>query len=209
MEITWLGHSCFRLRGNNVTLLTDPFIEDVGFPFPSVSARVVTVSNDHPHHSNWVAVEGSPRVLRGPGEYEVGGVFINSLRTPAQGDQVPPNTAYLVEMDGLTLCHLGDVSQPLSARLVEELGRAQVLFIPVGGHCTLPLAQVAEVITQLEPRLVIPMHFKVEGCAVDLEPVDAFLRELGIQEPSHQPRISVTSSGLPRELQVIVPERAS
>ena len=113
-------------------------------------------------------------------------------------------------MDGLTLCHLGDLPQPLSTRLVEELGRAQVLFIPVGGHCTLSPSQAAETVSLLDPRLVIPMHFKAPDCAVDLEPADAFLRELGIREPAIQSRITVTAASLShQERQVIVPERVS
>jgi L-ascorbate metabolism protein UlaG (beta-lactamase superfamily) len=209
MEITWLGHSSFQLRNSSVTLITDPYSGEIGFAFPDVSANVITISNDHPNHSSYAGIKGDPRVFNGPGEYEVGGVFINSWRTPAESDEDPLNTTYLIEIDGVMICHLGDLTRTLNARLSEDLGRAQVLLVPVGGHCTLALGQVAEVISQLEPRLVIPMHFKDGESKVELEPIEPFLRELGIQEPVRQSRITVTSSTLPRELQVIIPERAT
>lgn len=207
MEITWLGHSSFQIRNSNVTLITDPYSSEIGFPFPDVSANVITVSNDHPNHSSYADIKGDPHVFNGPGEYEVGGVFINSWRTLSESSEDPLNTAYLIEVDGVVICHLGDLTRTLNARLSEDLGRAQVLLIPVGGYCTLALGQVAEVISQLEPKLVIPMHFKDGKSKVELEPIEPFLRELGIQEPVRQNRITVTPASLPKELQVIIPER--
>jgi len=210
VEISWLGHSCFRLRSGDVTLVMDPYAETVGFPSPSLTARIVTVSNSHPHHSNWTSIQGSPRVLTGPGEYEIAGAVIDAVRTPSRPGQESPNTAFVVEMDGITLCHLGDLSQPLTTRLVGELGRVQVLLVPAGGRCTLPPAQAAEVVTLLDPRLVIPMHFKTPGCSVDLEPAEPFLRELGVREPTTQARLNVTAANLPREgLSVVLLQQTS
>lgn len=212
MEIVWHGHSCFRLRGNDAVLVTDPYEPSVGLTLPSLRASLVTVSNDHPHHNNRSAVQGSPYVISGPGEYEVSGVFVVGIGTllPANdGDTPRLNTVYVMELDGLTLCHLGDLAQPLSSSQVDELGDVDVLFVPAGGRCTLEVPQLAELIGEMEPRVVIPMHYALAEVQVELGPLDTLLQELGIDEPQRQGRLSVTSTNLPAERRVVVLERSS
>ena len=119
-------------------MVTDPFSDSVGFAMPNVNASMVTVSNAHPHHSNADAVQGKPFVVSGPGEYEVGGVFVLGLSTAPANEADGPNTVYLMEMDGVAICHLGDLSRPLLSSQVEQLRDVQVLMIPAGGRCTLP-----------------------------------------------------------------------
>ena len=206
MEITWLGHSALRLRSGNVTLITDPYADSLGLSMAPEKADIVTVSHDHPHHSYRDAIEGDPRVLMGPGEYEVANFYITGMgtRREAEGEERQINTVFTFSAEGLTLCHLGDLSQTLSPAQVEELNQTDILFVPAGGACTVSSTQVAEMINLIRPRIVVPIHYRVEGVAVELEPLDGFLAELGISEANPQAKLSVTSSNLPRELSVVV-----
>ncbi|MHB1132734.1 MAG: MBL fold metallo-hydrolase [Chloroflexota bacterium] len=211
MEITWLGHACFRLRGKNATIVTDPYDESIGQKLGRVSADIVTVSHNHYDHNNFSAVTGNPRVISGPGEYEIGGVFITGVQTwhdAEGGSKRGRNTAYLFELDDIVVCHLGDLGHVLSTEQVELMSNADVLLIPVGGGFTINAAQAAEVISLIEPRIVIPMHYKTESVQIELEPLDRFARAMGLKEVPTQPKLSVSKSGLPEEMQVVVLERA-
>ncbi len=213
MDVTWLGHSCFRLRGASATILTDPFPDSVGGSVASVESGpdIVTVSNDTPNHNHVGGLESDYRLIEGPGEYGVSGVYIRGFMTPAapKPNEVPPprNTAYLFEFENLRLCHLGVLATALSSRMVDELSPMDVLFIPVGSGSTLGLDQAAALIRQIEARIVIPMQYKVQGAAVGLEGLDPFLREMGLRDVEEQPRLSVTATNLPAETRV-VPMRA-
>lgn len=207
MEIIWLGHSCFRLKGKEVTLLTDPFDRSSGYSLGKVTADVVTISHQAPDHSNVKGVGGHPQVVDGPGEYEIRGVFITGVATrrdDGKGREKERNTAYLIEMDDLTVCHLGDLGHLLTPQQVEQMNNADVLMIPVGGNNTINAVQAAEVVSQIEPRIVIPMHFKTEVTTLDLEPVGRFLREMGVTDPTPQPKLTVTKSSLPEETTVVL-----
>ena len=204
MEISWLGHSCFRLRSGNVTLLTDPFSNSLGISLGRPAAQIVTVSNSHPHHSNFNDVTGAPKVVQGPGEYGIQQFHIRGIPTYKAGDEGPQNTAYLIHIEGLTLCHVGDLAHPIPGRLTEEFRAKDILFLPVGGGCTLSPAEAAALVNLLEPRMVVPMHFALAGLQVDLEGVDPFLRALGVRDESIQARFTVSRSSLPRERRVTV-----
>ena len=209
MDIVWLGHSSVRLRSGNATLITDPFADSVGFSMSNPRAEIVTSSNDHPHHSHAEGVAGDPRVLRGPGEYEIASFYITGMGTPlgdASGDR-KLNTVFTIVAEGLRVCHLGDLNQMLSPRQVEELNQTDILFVPVGGVCTIDVAKVVEIINLIGPRIVVPLHYWVGGVKVELEPVDAFLTQMGIAETGPVARLSVTSTSLPREQQVVVLQR--
>ncbi|PZC48966.1 MAG: L-ascorbate metabolism protein UlaG, beta-lactamase superfamily [Chloroflexi bacterium] len=204
MDISWLGHSSFRLRGNSTAVITDPFSESVGFAMPEVTAPLVTVSTDHPHHNNAASVKGKPYVISGPGEYEVGGVFVLGLSAGPSSAGATPNTVYLMEIDGITVCHLGNLAQPLPSSHIEQLRDVQVLMIPAGGHGTLGAPKLAEVISLLSPRLVIPMHYSVPGLAVELDPLEPFIPQLGIEEPLRQQRLTVTPNNLPPSVRLVI-----
>ena len=207
MEITWLGHSCFRVKGKETTLVTDPYDESIGYPMTRPRANICTSSHAHPGHGALDSVAGEPRLVHGPGEYEIAGIFITGIGTfhDAEGGRVRgKNTAYLIEMEEVTLCHLGDLGHVPTAEQVEELSSTDVLFIPVGGVSTIDAAVAAEVVRLLQPRIVIPMHYKTEVLRFELEPIDRFLKEMGIKEALAQPRTSVTKSGLPEEAQVVL-----
>lgn len=199
VEVTWRGHSSFFLRWGETALLMDPFGPGLGLDPGRPRATVVTVSHPHPHHAHTEGVEGSPKILPGPGEYEVGGVFIRGLRTPLQpaAGEGGRNTVFVVELEGLTFCHLGDLGGALSARQVEAIGPVDVLMAPAGGRCTLSPAEVREVVRQLEPRLLLPMHYALPGLRVDLDPVEPFLKRLGAEEVERQPRLLLSRSSLP------------
>jgi L-ascorbate metabolism protein UlaG (beta-lactamase superfamily) len=210
MDITWLAHSCFRIRSANATILTDPFPSSLGGSVGAVEENpgIVTLSSRHPNHSDVSGLSGDFRLINGPGEYAVGGLYVKGIMTPAspEPNALPPlrNTAYLFEMEGLRLCHLGDLAGPLSDKHVDELSPMDVLFVPVGGRCTLSLDRLGVAVRRLEARLVVPMHYKIPGVDVDLEGLEPFLREMGIRELEPQPRLTVTATNLPAETTVVV-----
>jgi len=208
MDINWYGHSCFRLRGRESSVVTDPYAPSAGYGSLRAAATVVTVSNEHPHHSHVQAVSEARKVLRGPGEYEIGGLMITGMATsrdPQASDQIR-NTAYLIEIDDITVCHLGDLSRTLTTDEIEVFKEVHVLLLPVGGHCTIGAAQAAEVVSQIEPKMIIPMHYAAGASKVPLDPVDPFCREMGVESLPPQPRISITRTGLPEEPTVVLLE---
>ena len=206
MEITWLGHSCFKIKGKEVTLVTDPYDDSIGYTLTKPAANIVTLSHNHPGHSYVASVEGSPKVLHKPGEYEVSNVFIIGIATyhdSEQGKIRGKNTVYLVEMDEVKLCHLGDLGHILSPHQIEELGSVEVLFIPVGGISTVGAKTAAGIVRLLNPKVVIPMHYNTKVVSW-LEPVDKFLKEMGLKEVVPRPKVSLTRSNLPLETQVML-----
>ncbi|HEY8489803.1 MAG TPA: MBL fold metallo-hydrolase [Dehalococcoidia bacterium] len=209
MEITWLGHACFRIRSRDATILTDPCARSTGYHMGKPTADIVTVSHQHPGH-NWVdGVAGTPRVIYGPGEYEVSNVLITGIRTyhdRQKGAQRGRNVVYLIETEGVRLCHLGDLGHVPSDEQIEEMSDIGILFIPVGGGSTIDARTATEVVNLLEPRLVIPMHYRTEASTADLAPVDRFLKEMGVSEIQPQAKLSINRSQLPQQTQVVLLE---
>ncbi len=195
MEISWYGQSCFRLRSRGLALVTDPYSPETGLKLPRLTANVVTVSHDHEDHNYIKGVKGSPYVITGPGEYEVGGVFVFGVATyhdARQGEERGKNTAYLIEFEGVTICHLGDLGHALTQEQVEQLNGIDVLLIPVGGRTTLTGAKAAEVVGVLEPKVVIPMHYKIRGLEASLETANRFLKEMGVETPERMETLTIT-----------------
>jgi len=207
MEITWLGHSCFLIRGKEKTIITDPCHPDLGYRLGEPEADIVTLSHFHPGHSYVEGVANDPKQIKNPGEYEIGGTFITGLASfhdNRKGDLRGKNTIYIIEMDGITLCHLGDLGHPLDPHLIEEIGDIDILFLPVGEVSTMPIDTAVEVVRQLEPPIVIPMHYKTEAFTGNLSLVDKFLDKMRIRELEAKPKLSITSSSLPTTTQTIV-----
>jgi L-ascorbate metabolism protein UlaG (beta-lactamase superfamily) len=212
VDLTWLGHACFRLRGRDVTILTDPYEgTDWGYPPLQTSANVVTISNEHPHHAGLAGVDGRPRVLRGPGEYEIGGALIWGIRTPRRANgadaQAARNTAFVIKLEELTVCHLGDLAvAPLPPEELGGIKDADVLLVPVGGNCTINATQAAEVVAQVEPKLIVPMHYATDETrgSVPLDDIERFCKELGATDASPRPRLSITPTSLPSEPTVVL-----
>lgn len=207
MDIKWLGHSCFLVKGKEKTIVTDPCHPDTGYGLAGVKADIVTVSHFHPGHSYVEGIEGGPRQIRSPGEYEVGGTFITGVSVFHDNDKGGlrgKNTVHTIEMDEITLCHLGDLGHPLGPQLVEELGDIDVLFLPVGEVSTISVETAAEIVRQLSPSIVIPMHYKTEASTRELSPVEKFLDKMRVRDPEVKPNLSITSSTLPSGTQVVV-----
>ena len=206
MDITWIGHSCFRLRADDVVVITDPFPESLGLRPDARPATVVTVSNTHPNHSNWTEVAGSPKVINAPGEYEYSGVAVRGVMTGLLPDTPIEHrsVAYSIEIDRINICHLGDIGVPLTTTQVDELAPVDVLLVPTGGSCTLELDQVLQAMQDLNPKIVIPMHHSIEGVDLPIQGVDVFLRNMGLDEVQPQPRLIVTLGNLPVDRKVVL-----
>ena len=206
MEISWLGHSCFQLRGKNVTLITDPFSPQLGHSLGKISAPIVTISHNHPGHNFASGVDGDPRIVRGPGEYEISDVLITgvaSYHDNKHGQELGRNTIYIIHMDDLVICHLGDLGHVLQEEQLEEVADADMLLVPIGGQHTINATQAAEVISQVEPHIVIPMHYSPPIDDIP-NPLDKFCREMGIEAINPQLKLSITRSALPAETQIII-----
>jgi L-ascorbate metabolism protein UlaG (beta-lactamase superfamily) len=207
MEIVWLGHSCFRIRGREATVLTDPCPSSSGYNIGKPTADIVTISHRHDNHSYVKAASGSPRIIDGPGEYEIHGAFITGVATyhdAKKGAERGPNVAFVIEMEEIKVCHLGDLGHTPSAEQAEEMTGADVLLVPVGGETTIDGAKAAEIVSLLEARLVIPMHYATAAFKGKLEPPDRFLREMGATKVEPQAKLSISRSSIPSDTQVVV-----
>jgi L-ascorbate metabolism protein UlaG (beta-lactamase superfamily) len=214
MEITWYGHSCFRLTERGyATVVTDPFDSKViGYAPLKLKADIVTVSHDAPGHNHTEAVKGAAHILDGAGEFEIGGVFITGVSTDSASggkkrkDAATRNTIYVFDYDGITVAHLGDLQQVPSQSEIESLGTIHVALVPVGGGGGLNAAKAAEVISLIEPNIVIPMHYATPDVKLSLDSLNKFLKEMGLSKPETQPALKVSRNSLPEETRVVVLE---
>ena len=200
MEIVWLGHSCFKIRGKEATVVTDPFDKTLGYPMKKPTATIVTVSHQHPQHSFVQGVSGTPRVISRPGEYEVANVFITGIATfhdSERGAELGKNTAYVMRIEDVGICHLGDLGHVPTAEQIEQMGDVDILMVPVGGGPTIGPAAAAETISLLQPKLILPMHYRTEAVKVDLMSLEPFLKEMGVREAVSRPKLVIGKSALP------------
>ncbi len=209
MEIDWFGHACFRLRGREGTVITDPYGKEIGLSFARPRGDIVTISHAHPGHSFAKGVKGDPKVIEGPGEYEVKNIFITGVPTAHDkkgGKDRGGNTVYVFDIDGLTVCHLGDLGHVPTQPQAEALGNVNVLLVPVGGVSTINASDAAEIVSMLEPQIVIPMHFEHPELSFKLDPAAKFFKEMGIKPSAPVPSLKVTKDSLPNETQVVLLE---
>ena len=213
MEITWYGHSCFRLTERSyATVVTDPFDnKSIGYSPLKLRSDIVTVSHAAPGHNNADAVKGTSHVIDGAGEFEIGGVFITGVQTDGANagrkkakENGSRNTIYVFDYDGITVAHLGDLKQTPTQSEIESLGTINVALIPVGGGGGLNAAKAAEVISLVEPNLVIPMHYATPVAKLSLDSLNKFIKEMGLSTPETQASLKVTRSALPNETRVVV-----
>ena len=209
MEITWYGHSCFRLTERGMaTVVTDPFDHrTAGYEALKLRGDIVTVSHDAPGHNFISAVKGRTHVLTGPGEFEIGGVFITAVQTNGSHKNAPDeprNTLYVFDYDGITVAHLGDVQKIPNQAEIEALGNVSVVLVPVGGGGGLSAAKAVEVVSLLEPGIVIPMHYSTPDSSLKLAPVSKFLKEMGLGDIEPLPSLKVTQSSIPEETRVVI-----
>ncbi len=209
MEIVWSGHSCFTVRGKETTLVFDPCPSRYGCASRWGKPQVVLMSHLHPGHAHAEEFAAQPRVFCGPGEYEVGGAFITALGTyhdTEEGATRGGNTVFSVELDGLSLCHVGDLGHPLSGQVLREIGKVDILFVPTGDVSTISVAEARSLVRAVQPRYVLPMHYRSESTRPELEPVETFLSAMAIEQPDRRARLSVTVNNLPLATQVVVLE---
>jgi L-ascorbate metabolism protein UlaG (beta-lactamase superfamily) len=212
MEITWFGLSCFRLtdRGKS-TVVTDPYDhETVGYSPLKLRADIVSISHEAPGHSYLKGVKGAKHIIDGPGEFEIGEVFITAVRTKAKKKsksgtgEAQQNTLFVFDYDGVTVAHLGDLKSTPSQSEIDALGTVNVVLVPVGGGGALNAAKASEVISMLEPGYVIPMHYKDAPVRLKLDPLSKFLNEMGLGSVSPEPSLKVTASSVPEDTKVVV-----
>ncbi|HRQ39541.1 MAG TPA: MBL fold metallo-hydrolase [Chloroflexota bacterium] len=204
MELTWYGLSCFRLTERKfTTVVTDPYNGHLGLPALKLKADVVTVSHDARGHNFVDGVSGVMHRLTGPGEYEIGGVFVTGIRTISDA-KTNQNVIYVFDYDGLTIAHLGDMQSVPSQTQIEALEQVNVLLVPVGGGKSLNAAQASELVSMLEPNIVIPMHYHLPQLQLELEEVDRFLKEMGITDLRQEESLKISLANLPEETETVL-----
>lgn len=183
MVITWYGQSCFKIQSGDLVIAVDPFSKAIGLTPPRFRADLALITHSHFDHSNVEAIGGNPFIIRGPGEYDVKAVYIRgiaSFHDKEEGRTRGPNTIYLLEAEDLKIAHLGDFGEKeLRDQTLEEIGEVEIAFIPVGGTYTLDAVEAAKVAKQIEPKMVVPMHYKIPGLSADISGLEPFLKEMG------------------------------
>ena len=215
MDITYLGHSSFKIKTKTAVVVTDPFpSEMLGFKFPKTEADIVTISHQHEDHNCLKLIEGDPFVISEPGEYEVKGVSFfgySSFHDQHSGSERGENNIYVIEAEGLRICHLGDLGSAIPPKTLEEISDIDVLMIPVGGEVTINSKEAVDLISQIEPYIVLPMHYRAEGINEKtfgvLATLDTFLKEMGAENSERLDKISLTKDKLPVETKVVLLER--
>lgn len=204
MVISWYGQSCFKIQSGDITLIIDPFDKSIGLTPPrQIGANIVVVSHEHPDHNNVASIGGDPFVIASPGEYDIKGVKVRgifSFHDNEGGKERGTNTIYIIGIENMRLCHLGDLGQKeLNEEQLEDIGNVDILMVPVGGHRTLDAEWASGVIKQIEPKIVIPMHYKVPSLNIDLDSVDKFLKEMGADKKEAVEKLTIKKRELPAE----------
>src|SRR4030042_450222 len=200
MNITWKGQSFFQItssqgKDGHVNLVIDPFGEETGLRVPKLEADILLVTHQHKDHNNVRAVSGSPFLVDGPGEYEVKEVSIQGIQSfhdSSQGKDKGSNTIYVIGAEDIRLCHLGDLGQKeLTSEQVEQIGDVDILMIPVGGNFTIESKEAVKIMSQIEPSVIIPMHYSLPKLKIKLDALDKFLKTMGIKKLDPLPKLSV------------------
>ena len=211
MYINWYGQSCFRLQsksnGEDCALITDPYSPNYGLKLPRLAADIVTISHDHKDHANIDAIKPAKTdkdifLINGPGEYEINDVFVYGIHgwhDNNQGKDRGENIIYLIKMDGITICHLGDLGQKeLTNEQLEMMNNVDVLLIPVGGKYTINADEAAKIVADIEPRIIIPMHYKIPGLNIDIDDAKKFIKAMG-NTAEEIDKLKITKKDLPEE----------
>ncbi|HUV81342.1 MAG TPA: MBL fold metallo-hydrolase [Patescibacteria group bacterium] len=214
MIINWYGQSCFQItssqgKNNNVSIVIDPFSEDLGLRVPRLTADILLVSHSHSDHNNVKAVAGEPFVVSGPGEYEKKEVFVQGIpafHDSSSGKERGTNTIYVIEAEDLRICHLGDLGQKeLTPEQIDKIGEIDVLMIPVGGVYTISAKEAVKIMSQIEPNITIPMHYQLPKMKLKIDGLDKFLKTMGIKKLTPLPKLTVKKKDIvPEEAKIIV-----
>ena len=222
MQIIWRGQSCFQLitsqgKNHQVNLVTDPFDEATGLKVPKLEADVLLVSHQHDGHNNLKAVSGNPSagsgqvpfLVSGPGEYDVKGIYIQGIpafHDATQGKDKGQNTIYTIEAEDLRICHLGDFGQKeLTDEQLEKIGDIDILMIPVGGVYTISAKEAVKIMSRIEPKIIIPMHYQIPKLKLKLDGVEKFLKTMGVKKVEPMPKLVIKKKDiLPEEVKIVV-----
>ncbi len=182
MQIVFHGYSCFTIKGDSIEIVTDPFTDELGVVVPQLTADLVTVSHDHRNHCNTGIVSGSPKIFDWPGEYEYKDVSLKGVSTfhnKKDQDDRGENISFVIVVDDIKICHLGSLGSKLTDKQLELLGDIDILMMPIGGETTIDPKKGVDVIEQIDPRIIIPMRYKLPGLTRELESVENFAKLLG------------------------------
>lgn len=210
MVITWLGQSCFKIQSGEFVLTIDPFSKELGLTPPRFRSDVALVTHEHYDHANAESLSGEPFVIKGAGEYEVKGVYVHGIETfhdSASGKERGVNTMYEIQMEDITILHMGDFGEgKMRDETLEAFGDIDILMIPIGGTYTIDAEDAAHIVKQIEPKIVIPMHYKIPGVNVKLDEVEPFLKETGAAKTEAQEKLTIKKKDIPEEgkTQVVV-----
>lgn len=209
MNINWYGQSCFQIsssqgKNNHISMVIDPFDESTtGLRLPKLQADIVLITHDHSDHNNVKAVSGSGFIIKGPGEYDIKKVFIQGIsgyHDDVQGMQRGSITIYTIETEGIRICHLSDLGQKeLTSDQLDKIGDIDILMIPIGGVYTIDAAGAVKIMAQIEPRVIIPMHYNIPKLKIKLDDIDKFLKNLGIKKPESLPKLSIKKKDISTE----------
>ena len=203
MIITWYGQSCVRLQSKDTAVVFDPYDPSIGMKLPKLSADVLCVTHDHYDHNNVGVISGDPFLIDTPGEFEVKGIFVyglSSFHDDQEGKERGKNTIYCVEYEDLTLTHLGDLgTTKLTDEQLERVEGTDILFVPVGGVFTINAQQAVDVISQIEPRIIIPIHYKISHLKEKLDPIEPFLKAQGVTNCDPIESFKILKKDLPQD----------
>lgn len=214
MQIIWHGQSCFqfifsRRKEEKITFVIDPFSAEIGLRLPKIGADVLLVTHNHNDHSNVKGISGNPFLINGPGEYEIKGIFVQGIECfhdGSQGKERGRTTTFIIEEGGMKLCHLGDLGQnELTPSQLEKIGNVDILMIPVGGVYTISVQEASKVISQIEPKIVIPMHYHIPNLKIKLDNLDKFLKVMGVKSIEALSKIIIKKRDLPADgMQIVI-----
>jgi len=213
MNIIWHGQSFFEIitkdiENKELKITIDPFDKNLGLKLPKIEAQILLVTHGHSDHSNKKAINGNPFLIESPGEYEIKGVYVKGIQgfhDDSQGKKKGKVVFYVVETENMKICHLSDIGQKeLTSEQIEEIGDVDILMIPVGGVYTIDAKQASNIISQIEPKIVIPMHYQVPKLNLKLNSLDQFLKEIGSQKVGLQKKFKVKASDIPKEIMQVV-----
>lgn len=213
MKLKWLGHSAFLITANDGTkIITDPYTSGsydgaVRYKPIKEEVQIVTVSHEHPDHNDTGQFSGKPTIIKGAGEHTVKGLrFFGSqcFHDESKGSERGANTIFTFEVDGIKFCHLGDLGEKLSDETCKNIGPVDVLLVPVGGFYTIDAKTAAEVVRLLNPRVVIPMHYKTKALGFPIAPVDDFLKNKTNVKRLNQTEVELSKATLPQTQEIWV-----
>lgn len=205
MQIIWRGQFCFQIttqRGKNnlVNVLIDPFDETTGLRVPRMEADILLISHNQDDHNNIKAIQGNPFLISGPGEYEIKEIFIQGI------ESTNSNAIYIIEAEGMRICHLGNLSQnKLDPEQLDKIGDIDILMLPIGGVYTISTEEAIKIMSQIEPKITIPMHYQIPKLKIKLDSLDKFLKTMGIKKIEPLPKLSIKKKDFSgEEVKIIV-----